>query len=111
MTEGRGARLSPTKLGKALSLSQADMAKLLRLHRNTLLRKPHSDLVQSRAGEVATILTAAAELVGDMPRAVLWFCVQPLAGFSGRTARELVAAGKGEAVRRHLEMLRDGLHA
>lgn len=53
--------------------------------------------------------SAACHLLGgDAARATAWFLHQPLAGFGGRTAEELVAAGHAPAVLEHLAMLRDG---
>jgi uncharacterized protein (DUF2384 family) len=63
-------------------------------------------------GEVARVLAVATELLGgDVSRAVIWFRFQPLAGFDGKTAVELVEAGHTAAVLEHLEMLRDGVYA
>ena len=97
---------------KALRLSLAEVARLAKVHRNTLTLKPESPVVQERLGVVARIISAAADLMeGDTGRAVIWFRHQPLAGFDGATAAELTAAGHGDAVLAHLEMLRDGLYA
>jgi uncharacterized protein (DUF2384 family) len=107
-----GGTISAIKLGETLHLPIADIARLAHVHRNTISQTPRSPAVQSGLGEVASILTAASDLVGgDIGRAVVWFRHQPLAGFSGRTAAELVTDGHAEAVRRHLEMLRDGGYA
>jgi uncharacterized protein (DUF2384 family) len=105
-----GGGLSPGLVGGALKMSVADMARVTRLHRNTLTRRPHSPSVQARVGEVARIVAAAADLIGD-DRAGVWFRHQPLAGFAGRTAEELVAAGHADAVLKHLDQLADGAYA
>ena len=108
----RRGMISPERVGKALALSLADVARLAKVHRNTLSQKPDSPVVQERLGEVARIIAAAADLVdGDTGRAIVWFRHQPLAGFDGATAAELTAAGHGDAVLTHLEMLRDGAYA
>lgn len=108
----RRGLISPKRLGEALHMGLADVARLAKVHRNTLAQKSDSPVVQERLGEVARILAAAADLVeGDAGRAVVWFRHQPLAGFDGATAAELTAAGHGGAVLAHLEMLRDGVYA
>lgn len=90
----------------------AKVARLAKVHRNTLAQNPDSPLVQERLGEVARIITAATELLGgEQGRAVVWFKHQPLAGFDGRTAEELVAAGHADAVVAHLDLLREGVYA
>ncbi|HLI67915.1 MAG TPA: MbcA/ParS/Xre antitoxin family protein [Caulobacteraceae bacterium] len=92
-------------------MSVADLSRLTRLHRNTLTRTPQSPSVQARLGEVARIVSAAADIIGDDERAAVWFRHQPLAGFGGQTAAELVQANHADAVLKHLEMLADGLPA
>jgi hypothetical protein len=67
--------------------------------------------VQTRLGEIARIITFASALVGDTSRAIVWFRHQPLQAFDHKTAEQLVAAGQGEAVRKHLEILAEGGHA
>ena len=43
--------------------------------------------------------------------AVLWFKNQPLSGFGGKTALDLVREGRAQAVMEHLAMLADGVYA
>jgi uncharacterized protein (DUF2384 family) len=112
VTDRRRGMISPERIGRALHISLAEVARLAKVHRNTLAQKPDSPVVQQRLGEVARIVAAAADLMeGDTGRAVVWFRHQPLAGFDGSTAAELTAAGHGDAVLAHLEMLRDGAYA
>lgn len=103
--------VSPERVGAALKMSVTDMSRLTRLHRNTLTRQPSSPLVQQRVGEISRILAAATALAGDENRAAVWFRHQPLAGFAGRTAEELVADGHADAVLKHLDQLADGGYA
>jgi uncharacterized protein (DUF2384 family) len=112
VTDRRRGTISPRRVSRALRMPTSALARIARLHRNTLVQRPDSPAVQERVGRVARIVAAAAELLdGDVGRAVIWFRHQPLAGFDGRTAAELVAAGHAEAVLEHLEMLRDGVYA
>lgn len=112
VTDARQGMISPRRVGDALHMSLAEVARLAKVHRNTLTQKPDSPIVQERLGEVARIIAAAAELMeADPHRAVVWFRHQPLAAFDGRTAAELTADGHGSAVLTHLEMLRDGVYA
>ena len=104
----RGA-ISPKRMSHALRVPLSHLARIAKVHRNTLARHPDSPAVQERLGEVARIVSTAADLLGgDARRAIVWFKHQPLAGFDGRTAEELVADGDAAAVLAHLEMLRDG---
>lgn len=111
VTEPKGGGLSPNRVIGALKMSVADLSRVTRLHRNTLTRTPGSPSVQARVGEVARIVAQAGEILGDDNRAAVWFRHQPLAGFDGRTAEELVAAGHGDAVLKHLDTLVDGGYA
>jgi uncharacterized protein (DUF2384 family) len=104
--------ISPEKVAATLHVSLAEVARIADVHRNTLARAPASAKVQSRLGDVMRILTDAADMLGDdVGKAALWFCHQPLAGFDGQTAEELVIAGHAAAVLRHLAMLRQGGYA
>lgn len=112
VTDHRGGFISPQRLGEALHVPLAQIARLAKVHRNTLAQNPDSPLVQERLGEVARIITTATELLGgEQGRAIVWFKHQPLAGFDGCTAEELVASGHAEAVLAHLDLLREGAYA
>jgi uncharacterized protein (DUF2384 family) len=105
-------RISPDRVAAMLHMPLADLARVADVHRNTLARSPDSPKVQNRLGEVMRILTAASEMMGDdLAKAAIWFRHQPLSGFDGQTAEELVAAGHAQAVVTHLAMLRDGVYA
>lgn len=103
--------ISPQLMSHVLHISLARLSQITKLHRNTLTRNPDSPDVQQRLGEVARIVSLAAELVGDQQRAIVWFRHQPLSGFDNKTAEELVAAGHADAVLEHLAMLSDGVYA
>ena len=103
--------ISTHLLSQMLHISLARLSELTQLHRNTLTRHPESPEVQQRLGEIARIVTVAAELVGDRTRAIVWFRHQPLSGFDNKTAEELVAVGHADAVLEHLAMLSDGVYA
>src|SRR5690242_14473263 len=98
-------------MSRRLRLPLADLAKLAHVHRNTLAQRPESAIVQRSLEPVVRILAAAEELTGDADRAIVWFLHQPIPGYNGRTARDLVEAGHADAVVAHLEDLRDGVYA
>ena len=111
--EGKEGGISPKKLSERLRMpisGKGGLTSLVNLHRNTLTRSPGSAKVQRRLGELAKILAYAAELTGDDTRAVVWFRYQPLTGFDNKTAEDLVRAGHGDAVMKHLEALYHGVH-
>jgi hypothetical protein len=103
--------VSPRRMSRRLRLPLSELAKLARIHRNTLAQRPESPLVQKSLEPVVRILAAAEELTGDPDRAIIWFRHQPIVGHGGRTALDLVEAGHADAVLAHLEDLRDGAYA
>jgi uncharacterized protein (DUF2384 family) len=104
--------LSPVRMSETLKVPLSHLARIVRLHRNSLSQHPASPAVQGRLGEVARIIASASDLLeGEDGRAVIWFRHQPLSGFDGQTAEELVTAGHADAVLAHLATLRDGGYA
>jgi len=106
-------QLDPRKMGSLLGLPLDKIAELARAHRNTVSRSPNSPQVQDGLRNVVRVLISASRLMegSSMGRAALWFKNQPLSGFGGKTAMDLVREGKTEAVLEHLEMLADGVYA
>jgi uncharacterized protein (DUF2384 family) len=81
-----------------------ELSQVIRMHRNTLTKRPNSPNVQSRLGQVARIISRAAAMTGgNFNRAVIWFRFEPLAGFNHKTAEQLVAMGHANAVETHLD--------
>ena len=72
-----------------------------------------NEVTDSRSGVLSAerIVAEAADLLGDTGRALAWFRHQPLAGFDGRTAQEMVVDGHAGAALAHLDLLRDGAFA
>lgn len=111
VTYGQGL-FSPLRMSESLRIPLSQLARIANVHRNSLSRHPESAAVQARLGEVARIIVTASDLLGgDTARAIVWFRHQPLSGFDGQTAEELVAGGHTDAVLAHLETLRDGGYA
>ena len=109
-----GGRLEPRKVAELLHVPLEGVAALARTHRNTLSRTPDSHHVQAGLSAIGRILIRASQVMGGdgaADRAVLWFKNQPLSGFGGKTAMDLVREGKADAVLEHLAMLEDGVYA
>ena len=102
--------ISPRRMSERLGMPLAELARIARLHRNTL-GEPQSPPAQRNLGQIARILAKAAVLSGDPGRAVVWFRYQRISGLDNRTAEELVAEGHAEAVMDHLLDLEDGIYA
>ena len=103
---------SPTRMSETLRVPLSHLARIAKVHRNSLSQHPDSPAVQDRLGQVARVIVTASDLLGgDTAKAIVWFRHQPLSGFDGQTAEELIAEGHIGAVLTHLETLRDGGYA
>ena len=57
------------------------------------------------------ILAMAGEMAGGDERAAIWFKHQPIPGWAGKTAYDLVGEGKADKVLAYLEAVRSGVYA
>ena len=104
--------ISPHRMSNTMHMPLTELSQVIRMHRNTLTKRPDSPDVQSRLGQVARIISRAAAMTGgNFNRAVIWFRFEPLAGFNHKTAEQLVAAGHADAVETHLDMLEEGVYS
>ncbi len=88
--------LSAHRLSEQLGVTQAELAKLIGVARNTLSAKSATQKVDAALSPVVRILTMAGEIAGEANRAVIWFKHQPIPGWAGKTAYDLVAEGKAD---------------
>lgn len=54
------------------------------------------------------IIDRVSEWAGDREAASVWYRLQPLAAFGGRTAESLVKAGQAKALQDYLDRADDG---
>ena len=78
---------------------------------NTLTAKSATRKVDAALSPIVRILAMAAEMAGDEGRAVIWFKHQPIPGWAGKTAYDLVGESKGDQVLAYLEAVRSGVYA
>jgi hypothetical protein len=64
-----------------------------------------------RPDTAASLIAKAAEMTGDEESAAFWFEHQPLPGWAGKTARDLLREGKTDRVVAYLEGVRFGVYA
>jgi uncharacterized protein (DUF2384 family) len=103
--------LSPSNVGEVLGLTNAELAKLIGVARNTLAAKTGRRKVDQALSPVVRILAMATEMAGDEHRAAIWFKHQPIPGWAGKTAYDLVGEGKADKVLLYLEAVRSGVYA
>lgn len=94
-----------------MGVTLAELAKLIGVARNTLTAKSGARKVDSALSKVVRILAMASEMAGDEARAVIWFKHQPIPGWAGKTAFDLVGEGKADKVLAYLESVRAGVYA
>lgn len=105
------ANLELTRLSEKLGLTPSELAKLVGIARNTLTAESATRTVDAALRPIARILATATEMAGDESRAAIWFKHQPIAGWAGKTAYDLVSEGKTDDVLAYLEAVRAGVHA
>jgi hypothetical protein len=107
MCEPQTPFISPERLSKALGVPTQALAELAGVYRNTL-RNPASDRLQARLREIVKAISAAADLTGDVGKSISWRRNEPIADYRYRTAAELVADGRLDAVLAYIKDLADG---
>ncbi|CDZ60379.1 antitoxin Xre/MbcA/ParS toxin-binding domain-containing protein [Neorhizobium galegae] len=110
-SEPQSALLSARRVSNLLGLTQAELAKLIGVARNTLTAKSGARKVDLALSPVVRILAMASEMAGDENRAAIWFKHQPIPGWAGKTAYDLVGEGKADKVLAYLEAVRSGVYA
>lgn len=109
--DGQSAFLSARRVADQLGVTLAELAKLIGVARNTLTAKSSVRKVDGALSNVVRILSMASEMAGDDNRAVIWFKHQPIPGWGGKTAFDLVGEGKSGKVLAYLEAVRSGVYA
>jgi uncharacterized protein (DUF2384 family) len=103
--------LSPRRVSEQLGVTLAELARLIGVARNTLTAQSSARKVDGALSNVVRILSMASEMAGDESRAVIWFKHQPIPGWGGKTAFDLVGEGKADRVLAYLEAVRSGVYA
>lgn len=105
-----GDLIAPKRMAERLRLPMTRLSKLAHLNRNTMVTRPDSPAVQEKLGQIARIITRAADLAGDEGRAIIWFKHQPIPGW-GKTAEELVEQGLAREVLDDLDRMAEGVYS
>ena len=100
--------LSPKRFIAALSLDLQTLAGHAKVHRNTVSRAPESEAIQRFLRETLRVIRAATDLSGDVNKALFWYRNHPLQPFRYKTAEQVVADGKADAVVKYISMLEAG---
>jgi hypothetical protein len=103
--------LSARNVAERLGVTLTELAGMIGVARNTLVAKTGARKVDSALSPVVRILAMASEMAGGEDRAAIWFKHQPIPGWAGKTAYDLVSEGKSDKVLAYLEAVRSGVYA
>lgn len=104
---------APSKIAKALRTTSAEVARSAGLGREAVQRKDRvrSDKTQRRLRELVEILNKARSRFGSELMAYAWYRSEPLSGFSGQTAMQLVREGRADEVLEYIDGVDAGVYA
>ena len=105
--------LAPKKIAAALRTTSEEVARTVGLGRDAVQRKDRvrSDRTQRRLREMVEILNKVEPRFGSALLAYAWFRSEPLPGFGGQTAMQLVREGKADEVLEMIDAVDAGVHA
>jgi Protein of unknown function (DUF2384) len=108
-----GGLFAPRKIADVLRTSSDDVARTLGLGRDALQRKDRvgSDKTQRRLREMVELLNKVEPRFGSALIAYAWYRSEPLAGFSGQSAMQLVRDGRAQEVLDYIDAVDAGVHA
>ncbi|WP_298962075.1 MbcA/ParS/Xre antitoxin family protein [uncultured Methylobacterium sp.] len=104
---------APRKIADSFRTTSEEIARSAGLGRDAVQRKDRvrSDRTQRRLREMVEVINKAEPRFGSGLLAYAWYRSQPLPGFSGQTAMQLVRAGRAEEVLDYIDAVDAGIHA
>jgi hypothetical protein len=104
---------APRKIADALRTTSDEVARSAGLGRDAVQRKDRlqSEKTQKRLREMVEILNKVEPRFGSALMAYAWYRSEPLAGFSGQTAMQLVLTGRASEVLDYIDAVDAGVHA
>ena len=100
--------IQPERFAAALNLQIQELAQLAHVHRSTVSDAPTNVRLQSFMREALQVLSAALAVAQDRDRAIYWYRNAPIPEFNHRTAEQLVADHKTDAVLSYLTSIGGG---
>ena len=104
---------APRKIAEALRTTSAEVARTAGLGRDAVQRRDRvrSDKTQRRLREMVEILNKVEPRFGSALMAYAWYRSEPLPGFSGQTAMQLVRSGRADEVLEYIDAVDAGVYA
>jgi Protein of unknown function (DUF2384). len=104
---------APSKIAAAFRTTSEEIARSAGLGRDAVQRKERvrSDKTQRRLREMVEVVTKTTPRFGSALIAYAWYRSEPLPGFSGRTAMQLVQEGRAGEVLEYIDAVDAGVYA
>ena len=104
---------APRSIAAVLQTSSEDIARSVGLGRDAVQRKDRirSDRTQRRLREMVEVLTKVEPRFGSELLAYAWYRSEPLPGFAGQTAMQLLKDGRASDVLDYIDAVDAGVHA
>jgi hypothetical protein len=104
---------APRKIAVAFRTTSEEVAQTAGLGKDAVQRKERirSDKTQRRLREMIEIINKAEPRFGSALIAYAWYRSEPLPGFSGQTAMQLVRNGRASEVLDYIDAVDAGVHA
>jgi hypothetical protein len=104
---------APRKIADAFRTTSEEVARTAGLGKDAVQRRDRvqSDRTQSRLREMIEVINKVEPRFGSALIAYAWYRSEPLHGFSGQTAMQLVRAGRAEDVLDYVDAVDAGVHA
>src|SRR6478736_5922242 len=104
---------APRKIADALHTTSEEIARTAGLGKDAIQRRDRvrSDKTQRRLREMIEIINKVEPRFGSALMAYAWYRSEPLPGFSGQTAMQLVRSGRADEVLDYIDAVDAGVHA
>ena len=104
---------APNKIAAVFRTTSEEIARTLGLGKDAIQRKDRvrSDKTQRRLREMVEIVNKVEPRFGSALVAYAWYRYEPLPGFSGQTAMQLVRDGRAGDVLDFIDAVDAGVHA
>ena len=104
---------APRKIADAFRTTSEEVARTAGLGKDAVQRKDRvrSDKTQRRLREMVEIINKVEPRFGSTLMAYAWYRSEPLPGFSGQTAMQLVRSGRADEVLDYIDAVDAGVHA
>lgn len=110
---GEDGLFAPRRIAEALHTTSDEVARTIGLGRDAVQRRDRvrSGKVQRRLREMVEVINKVEPRFGSALMAYAWYRSEPLAGFSGMTAMQLVREGRAQEVLDYVDAVDAGIHA